>query len=62
MFMKVDRGNFISLLKEELKRFGLPDENKDDTHLCVYGAVKVAELVAVRCFKEQHLRLAKYLK
>lgn len=39
----------------------LPDGKQDDTHLCVYGATKVAEL-AVQGIREAHLGLTKYLK
>jgi len=39
----------------------LPEGKKDDTHLCVYGATKVAEL-AVQGIRKEHLGLAKYLK
>ena len=39
----------------------LPEGKQDDTHLCVYGATKVAEL-AVQGIKEQHLGLAEYLR
>lgn len=39
----------------------IPEGKKDDTHLCVYGATKVAEL-AVQGMKELNLGLVKYLK
>jgi lysophospholipase L1-like esterase len=39
----------------------LPNGKQDDTHLCVYGATRVAEL-AVQGIKQEHLGLAKYLR
>jgi len=39
----------------------LPEGKKDDTHLCVYGATKVAELAAKE-IKRLKLPLAKYLR
>ena len=39
----------------------LPEGKKDDTHLCVYGATKIAEL-AVNEIKRLQLPLAKHLK
>ena len=51
LFLYIEPGRFSKL----------PEGKKDDSHLCVEGARKIAEL-ATKSMKEQKLSVAKYLK